>query len=408
MEKRWKVLGCIAAVVAALGAGAQTARAPAAGAPVRIGVLTDMSSLFSDIGGQGSVIATRMAIEDFGGSVLGRPIELVSADHQNKPDVAANKAREWFDTQKVSVIVDLLPSGVALSVADVARQKNKLVLVSGGGTTRLTNENCSPNTVHYTYDTYALASNTVSALMKQGRDSWFFLTVDYALGQSLEKDASDTVRAANGRVVGAVRHPTNSPDLSSYLLQAQASNAKVIALADAGGDTINAIKQANEFGLLKSGKQTLAGLHVFISDVHSIGLQQAQGMLLTTGFYWDRDDETRKWSRRFFERHKRMPTMVHAGVYSSVMHYLKAIQAAGTDDTQAVMGRMRSMPINDFFARNGRIREDGRMVHDMLLVEVKKPSESKSPWDYYHVKSVIPGEQAFLPLSKSICALVKR
>lgn len=407
MEKRWKVLGCIAAMVAALGAGAQTARAPA-GAPVRIGVLTDMSSLFSDIGGQGSVIATRMAIEDFGGSVLGRPIELVSADHQNKPDVAANKAREWFDTQKVSVIVDLLPSGVALSVADVARQKNKLVLVSGGGTTRLTNENCSPNTVHYTYDTYALASNTVSALMKQGRDSWFFLTVDYALGQSLEKDASDTVRAANGRVVGAVRHPTNSPDLSSYLLQAQASNAKVIALADAGGDTINAIKQANEFGLLKSGKQTLAGLHVFISDVHSIGLQQAQGMLLTTGFYWDRDDETRKWSRRFFERHKRMPTMVHAGVYSSVMHYLKAIQAAGTDDTQAVMGRMRSMPINDFFARNGRIREDGRMVHDMLLVEVKKPSESKSPWDYYHVKSVIPGEQAFLPLSKSVCALVKR
>jgi len=407
MEKRWKVLGCIAAVVAALSAGAQTARAPA-GAPVRIGVLTDMSSLFSDIGGQGSVIATRMAIEDFGGSVLGRPIELVSADHQNKPDVAANKAREWFDTQKVSVIVDLLPSGVALSVADVARQKNKLVLVSGGGTTRLTNENCSPNTVHYTYDTYALASNTVSALMKQGRDSWFFLTVDYALGQSLEKDASDTVRAANGRVVGAVRHPTNSPDLSSYLLQAQASNAKVIALADAGGDTINAIKQANEFGLLKSGKQTLAGLHVFISDVHSIGLQQAQGMLLTTGFYWDRDDETRKWSRRFFERHKRMPTMVHAGVYSSVMHYLKAIQAAGTDDTQAVMGRMRSMPINDFFARNGRIREDGRMVHDMLLVEVKKPSESKSPWDYYHVKSVIPGEQAFLPLSKSVCALVKR
>ncbi|UUZ77165.1 ABC transporter substrate-binding protein [Polaromonas sp. P1(28)-13] len=406
MKKRWKVLGCIAAVVAALGAGAQTARAPAS-APVRIGVLTDMSSLFSDIGGQGSVIATRMAIEDFGGSVLGRPIELVSADHQNKPDVAANKAREWFDTQKVNVIVDLLPSGVALSVADVARQKNKLVLVSGGGTTRLTNENCSPNTVHYTYDTYALASNTVSALMKQGRDTWFFLTVDYALGQSLEKDASDTVRAANGRVVGAVRHPTNSPDLSSYLLQAQASNAKVIALADVGGDTINAIKQANEFGLLKSGKQTLAGLHVFISDVHSIGLQQAQGMLLTTGFYWDLDDETRKWSRRFFERHKRMPTMVHAGVYSSVMHYLKAIQAAGTDDTQAVMGRMRSMPINDFFARNGRIREDGRMVHDMLLVEVKKPSESKSPWDYYHVKSVIPGEQAFLPLSKSVCPLVK-
>ncbi|MGH8435323.1 MAG: ABC transporter substrate-binding protein [Pseudomonas sp.] len=407
MNKLWKVLGCSVAVAVAMSAGAQTA-GPATGSPVRIGVLTDMSSLFSDIGGQGSVVAARMAIEDFGGSVLGRPIELISADHQNKPDVAANKAREWFDTRQVSAIVDLLPSSVALAVADVARQKNKLVLVSGAGTTRLTNENCSPNTVHYVYDTYALASNTVKALMSQGRDSWFFLTVDYALGQSLEKDASDAVRAGKGKIIGAVRHPTNSPDLASYLLQAQASNAKVIAMANAGGDTINVVKQAHEFGLLKSDKQVLAGLHVFISDIEAIGLQQAQGMLLTTGFYWDLNDETRKWSRRFFERHKRMPTMVHAGVYSSVSHYLKAIQVTGNDETQAVMSTMRSTPINDFFAKNGRIREDGRMVHDMLLVEVKKPSESKAPWDFYRVKSVIPGEQAFLPLSQSTCSLVKR
>jgi branched-chain amino acid transport system substrate-binding protein len=392
----------------ALGSAGASAQTGISGDVVKIGVLTDMTSLFSDIGGQGSVIAARMAVEDFGGKVMGKPIEVVTADHQNKTDVAGSKAREWFDTQNVDVIVDLLPSSVALAVADIAKQKNKIVLVSGGGTSRLTNESCSPNTVHYTYDTYALASNTVNALMKQGYDSWYFITVDYALGQSLEKDASDAVLANKGKVVGKVVHPTNSSDMASYLLQAQASGAKVIALANAGGDTINSVKQAEQFGILKSGKQVLAGLHVFISDIHSLGLPLAQGMVLTTGFYWDLNDETRAWSKRFFERHKRMPTMAQAGVYSSVTHYLKAIKASQTDDTATVMAKMKSTPVNDFFAKNGKIRADGRMVHDMLLVEVKKPAESRAPWDYYKVRAVIPGDQAFIPLAKSACPLVKK
>lgn len=376
--------------------------------PVKIGVMTDMSSLFSDIGGDGSVVAAKMAIEDFGGKVLGKPIELISADHQNKPDVAANLAREWYDKDKVSAIVDLLPSGVALSVSEIARQKNKIVLVSGGGTTRLTNESCNPNTVHYVYDTYALARNTVAALIERGKKTWYFLTVDYALGASLEKDAADAVVARGGKVLGQSKHPTNTADMSGLILKAQASNAEAIGLANAGGDTIRVVNQAREFGLNANGKQTLAGLHVFISDINAIGLQNAQGMILTTGFYWDLNDDTRKWSRRFFERHKRMPTMAQAGVYSSTMHYLNAVKAAGTDDTQAVMAKMRSMPINDFFAKNGYIREDGRMIHDMYLVQVKSPAESKSPWDYYKILATIPGKDAFMPLSKSVCPLVKK
>ena len=376
--------------------------------PVKIGVMTDMSSLFSDIGGEGSVVAAKMAIEDFGGRVLGKPIELISADHQNKPDVAANLAREWYDKDKVSAIVDLLPSGVALSVSEIARQKNKIVLVSGGGTTRLTNENCNPNTVHYVYDTYALARNTVAALIERGKKTWYFLTVDYALGASLEKDAADAVVAGGGKVLGQSKHPTNTADMSGLILKAQASNAEAIGLANAGGDTIRVVNQAREFGLNANGKQTLAGLHVFISDIHAIGLKNAQGMILTTGFYWDLNDDTRKWSRRFFERHKRMPTMAQAGVYSSTMHYLNAVKAAGTDDTQTVMAKMRSMPINDFFAKNGYIREDGRMIHDMYLVQVKSPAESKSPWDYYKILTTIPGKDAFMPLSKSVCPLVKK
>lgn len=375
---------------------------------VKIGVMTDMSSLFSDIGGPGSVVAAQMAIDDFGGKVLGKPIQLISADHQNKPDVAANKAREWYDAEKVSVIVDLLPSGVALSVAEIARQKNKIVLISGGGTTRLTNENCSPNTIHYVYDTYSLATNTVTALMKRGKDSWYFITVDYALGASLVKDATSAIKDGGGKVLGEVKHPTNTSDMAGFLLQAQASNAKAIALASAGGDTIRQVNQAAEFGIGTSGKQTLAGLHVFITDIHSMGLQKAKGMILTTGFYWDLNDDTRKWSRRFFEKHKRMPTMAQAGVYSSTMHYLQAVKVTGTDDPQKVLAKMRSTPINDFFAKNGQIREDGRMIHDMLLVEVKSPEESKSPWDYYKVLNVIPGKDAFLPLSKSVCPLVKK
>ena len=376
--------------------------------PVKIGVMTDMSSLFSDIGGEGSVVAAKMAIEDFGGRVLGKPIELISADHQNKPDVAANLAREWYDKDKVSAIVDLLPSGVALSVSEIARQKNKIVLVSGGGTTRLTNENCNPNTVHYVYDTYALARNTVAALIERGKKTWYFLTVDYALGASLEKDAADAVVAGGGKVLGQSKHPTNTADMSGLILKAQASNAEAIGLANAGGDTIRVVNQAREFGLNANGKQTLAGLHVFISDIHAIGLKNAQGMILTTGFYWDLNDDTRKWSRRFFERHKRMPTMAQAGVYSSTMNYKNAVKAAGTDDTQAVMAKMRSMPINDFFAKNGYIREDGRMIHDMYLVQVKSPAESKSPWDYYKILTTIPGKDAFMPLSKSVCPLVKK
>jgi branched-chain amino acid transport system substrate-binding protein len=376
--------------------------------PVKIGVMTDMSSLFSDIGGRGSVIAAQMAIEDFGGSVLGKPIQLLTSDHQNKPDVASAKAREWFDEDKVNAIVDLLPSGVALAVADVAKQKNKIVLISGGGTTRLTNESCSRNTVHYTYDTYALATNTVNALMQKNLKSWYFLTVDYALGASLEKDATDAILAGGGQVLGSIKHPTNSSDMSSFLLKAQSSNAQVIALANAGGDTTMAVNQAYEFGLLNSGKQTLAGLHVFISDIHSVGLKKAQGMLLTTGFYWDLNDQTRTWSRRFFERHKRMPTMVHAGVYSSMMHYLQAIKASGSSDTEVVMAKMKSTPIHDFFAKNGYIREDGRMIHDMYLVQVKSPTEATTPWDYYKVVRTIPGKDAFMPLSKSVCSFIKK
>ncbi len=377
----------------------------AASGPVKVGVLTDMTSLFADIGGQGSAIALRMAVEDFGGPLLGKPIEVLTADHQNKADIAANKAREWFDVQGVDMITDLLPSSVALAVSDVGRQKNKVIIINGGGTSRLTGEACSPNTIHYTYDTYALSTNTVNALMDKGLDSWFFLTVDYALGHSLEADAVQAVKARGGKVLGAVRHPVNASDLASYLLQAQGSKAQVIALADAGGDFTNAVKQADQFGLRKSGKQSLAGLHVFISDIHSLGLEQAQGMVLTTGFYWNLNAATRAWSRRFFEKTKRMPTMVHAGVYSSTMHYLNAVKAAGTKEPQAVLAKMRERPINDFFATNGRIQTNGRMVHDMLLVEVKKPSESKEPWDYYNVKAVIPGASAFIPQAKSGCKL---
>jgi branched-chain amino acid transport system substrate-binding protein len=279
--------------------------------------------------------------------------------------------------------------------------------VNGAGSTRLTNEDCTPNTIHYAYDTYALANGTGNAIVKQGGDTWFFLTADYAFGQSLEKDTSEVVKAAGGKVLGSVRHPLSTLDFSSYLLQAQASKAKIIGLANAGGDTINAIKAANEFGIT-SGGQSLAGLLVFISDVHSLGLKTAQGMMLTTGFYWDYNDETRKWAKRFFDKHKKMPTMVQAGVYSSTMHYLKAVQATGTDEAGAVMAKMKSTPVKDFFAANGKIREDGRMVHDMYLAQVKKPDESKYPWDYYTIKTVIPAEQAFQPLSKSACALVKK
>jgi branched-chain amino acid transport system substrate-binding protein len=373
---------------------------------VKIGVMTDMSSIFSDIGGKGSVIAAQMAVADFGGKVLGVPIEVVTADHQNKTDVAATRAREWFDTQKVDMVTDLLPSSVSLAVADVAKQKNRVAIVNGGGTTRLTNEDCSPNTIHYTYDTYALTHGTVKALAAKGGNSWYFVTVDYALGASLEKDAEEAIKETGGKVLGKIKHPVNTSDLSSYLLQAQGSGAKVIALANAGGDAVNAIKSAQQFMIGRDGKQTLASLHLFISDVHSAGLEAAQNMVLTTAFYWDRNEATRAWSQRFYDKFKKMPTMDHAGIYSSTMHYLQAINDAGTDDPKTVIAMMKKTPINDFFATNGKIREDGLMVHDMFLVRVKSPAQSKKPWDYYEVLQTIPGDQAFKPLAQSKCSLI--
>jgi branched-chain amino acid transport system substrate-binding protein len=398
----------LAACVAALLAAAPAALAQVSDGVVKIGLILDMSSLYADITGEGSVTAARMAIEDFGGKVLGKPIELVFADHQNKADIAASKAREWFDQEKVDAILDVAASATALAVVEVARQKNRIAVFNGPGSVRITNEACSPVTVHYTYDTYALANGTGRAVVKGGGDTWFFITADYAFGQALEKDTSDVVKELGGRVLGSARAPLNASDFSSFLLQAQNSGAKVIGLANAGGDFINAMKAAAEFGVTQSGRQSLAGLLVYINDVHALGLKTTQGLLLTEAFYWDMDDETRAWSRRFFERMKKMPNMSQAGVYSSTLHYLKAVKAAGTDETSAVMRKMKEMPINDFFARNGHIREDGRMVHDMYLFEVKKPAESKTPWDYYKLRATIPAAQAFQPLAKSACPLVKK
>ena len=375
---------------------------------VKIGVLTDMSGLYSDVGGEGAVVAAKMAIEDAGGKVLGKPIELISSDHQNKADIAANKAREWYDTQKVDMIAELLNSAVGLAVQEVGKQKKRITMNSGAAASRLTGADCSPYGVHWTYDTYALSNGTGKAMVKRGGDTWYFLTADYAFGKNLEKDTTAVVKANGGKVLGSVLHPLSSADFSSYLLQAQASKAKVIGLANAGGDTINSVKQANEFGITKGGQQ-LAGLLVFDTDIDSIGLPIAQGMYLTTGFYWDMNDDSRKWAKRFGERHKgKMPTMVQAGVYSQVSHYLKAIVAAGTDDPDTVMKKMRDMPINDFFAKNGKLREDGRMVHDMYLAQVKKPSESKGRWDNLKIVQTIPGDQAFRSLKDSECALVKK
>jgi branched-chain amino acid transport system substrate-binding protein len=349
-----------------------------------------------------------MSVEDFQNQQNGGAfkIDLVSPAHQTTGDLAPNKAREWFERDGVDMITDLVTTSTALAVMPVAKEKNRITIVSGAASTLITGKNCTDTNVHYVYDTYALANGTGKAVVKQGGDTWFFLTADYAFGHSLEKDTSDVVVANGGKVLGSVRHPFPGTDFSSFLLKAQASGAKVIGLANAGTDTTNAIKQAAEFGI--TPKQTLAGLLMFITDVHSLSLKTAQGMYLTEGFYWDLNDETRAWSKRFFERHKKMPTMVHAGVYSSTMHYLKAIQAAGTDDTKAVMAKMKSTPINDFFAKNGHIREDGRHVHDFYLLQVKKPEESKYAWDYYNVRQTIPAVDAVLPLAKSDCPLVKK
>jgi branched-chain amino acid transport system substrate-binding protein len=396
------------ALAAALAASvAAPAHAQVSDNMVRIGVLTDLSGLYSDLTGQGAVLATQMAVDDFiAREKPGFKVEVIAADHQNKGDIAANKAREWFERDKVDVATELVTTSVALAVQKIAKDKNRLALISGAASTRITNEDCNDVTVHWTYDTYAVANGTAKAMVKQGGKSWYFVTADYAFGHSLEKDAGDVVKANGGTVLGAVRHPFPGSDFSSYLLRAQTSGAQVIGLANAGGDLINSIKQAAEFGITQ--KQSLAALLMFITDVHSLGLKATQNMYLTEGFYWDLNDETRAWSRRFFDKHKRMPTMVQAGQYSAVMHYLKAVKATGTDDTQKVMAQMKRTPINDFFAKNGRIRDDGRMVHDMYLLQVKKPAESKSPWDYYHVRAVIPAAEAFQPLSASRCPMLKK
>ncbi|MGL4309513.1 MAG: ABC transporter substrate-binding protein [Paracoccaceae bacterium] len=394
---RKMLLGASAAAMVASGAAAEISDGK-----VKIGLLTDMSGTYSDIAGPGAVAAAEMAIADFGGTVAGMPIELVSADHQNKADIAANTAREWGDTGQVDVFAELVTTSVAMAVFEVAKQQNKIALVSGAASSPLTNDACIPSGLHWTYNTRALAVGTGSAVVAEGGDSWFFLTADYAFGQSLEADVTKIVQAAGGTVMGSVKHPFPASDFSSFVLQAQASGAKVIGLANAGADTINAIKAANEFGLV-SGGQSIAALLFFISDVHALGLDTAQGILLTTGFYWDMDDDTRAWSQKFFDKTGKMPTMVQAGVYSSVTHYLKAVEATGTDATDTVVAKMREMPVNDFFAKNGVLRSDGRMVHDMYLARVKKPEESKGPWDYYEILRTIPGEEAYGALEESTC-----
>jgi branched-chain amino acid transport system substrate-binding protein len=374
---------------------------------VKLGVLNDRSGVYSDLTGEGSVIAARMAVEDFKAAEKGIKVEVVAADHQNKPDIGASIARQWYDQDGVDVILDVPTSSVALAVNGLAREKNKILINSGGGTSDLTGAQCSPNTVHWTYDTWALANGTGGAMVKRGGDTWFFVTADYAFGHALERDTSALVTKAGGKVVGAVRHPFPGQDFASFLLQAQSSGAKVIGLANAGGDFTNTMKQAAEFGIVQGG-QSLAGLLVFITDVHSLGLQVAQGLVMTEAFYWDQNDQTRAWAKRFGERNGgKMPTMVHAGVYAGALHYLKAVEALKGKDTAKVMAKMKEMPTDDPLFGKGRIRQDGRKIHDMYLFEVKKPSESKGPWDLYKQLATTPADQAFRPLNEGGCPLVK-
>jgi branched-chain amino acid transport system substrate-binding protein len=398
-------LAALAGLVAALGLGA-AAQAQISGDVVKIGVMNDMSDLYADISGPGSAEAARMVVADFGGSVNGKKIEIVTADHQNKPDIGGAIARQWYDNDGVDVIVDVPTSSVALAVQDLARSKQKAFLISGAASSDLTGKACGPTSVHWTYDTIALANGTGSAVVKAGGDSWFFLTADYAFGHALERDTANVVKNSGGKVLGQVRHPLNTSDFSSYLLQAQASKAKVIGLANAGGDTINSIKQAAEFGIVASG-QKLAGLLVFITDVHSLGLKTANGLQLTEAFYWDQNDQTRAWSKKFFEKMNRQPSMVHAGVYGAVTHYLNAIKATGSDDGVTVVKKMKETPVNDFMTKNGKIHEDGRLIRDMYLFEVKTPEESKGAWDYYKPVGTIPGEEAFKRPGGNQCPLVK-
>jgi branched-chain amino acid transport system substrate-binding protein len=373
---------------------------------VKLGVLNDQSAIYSDLSGQGSVVAARIAVEDHGGTAAGKKIEVIFADHQNKPDIGSATASRWYDTERVDAIVDVPVSSVALAVQEVARQRNRIVLFSAAGTSDLTGKACAPGGFHWTFDTVALAKGTASAVTKAGGDTWFFLTADYAFGHTMETDARRYIQKAGGKVLGGVRHPMNTTDYSSFLLQAQGSKAKVLGLANAGGDTINTIKGASEFGLVQGG-QKLAGLLLFLTDIHSLGLKTAQGIQLTESFYWDLNDKTRAWSKRFAERHGgKMPTMVHAGVYSAVSHYLKAVNAAGTDRTAEVAAKMKERPVDDFMTDNAAIRKDGRVMRKFYLFEVKAPSESKAPWDYYKLIREIPAEEASRPTGEGGCPLV--
>jgi branched-chain amino acid transport system substrate-binding protein len=392
-----------AAVLTALFSG--TAAGLAAEAAVKIGILNDQSSLYADETGKGSVVAAQMAAED-AGPVLGKKVEVIFADHQNKADLGSSIARQWYDVDGVDVIADAGPSSIALAVEEVSREKMKLVLFSGPASSDITGSHCSPYAAHWTYDTYALAHGTGATVVKQGGDTWFFITADYAFGYALERDTGEVIKAANGKILGDVKVPLNTADFSSFLLKAQGSKAKIIGLANAGGDTMNSIKQGAEFGIAQGG-QKFAALLMFISDVHSLGLQAAQGLQFTSAFYWDMNDQTRAWSKRYFERMHSMPTMNHAGVYSAVHHYLDAVKALGTKDPDKVMAKMRATPINDFMTRNGTLRIDGRVVRDMYLLQVKKPEESKYPWDYLKVLDTIPGDKAFRPLNAGGCPLVK-
>jgi len=403
MVRRTVMLSVLVHACLLIGSGPLAAQT--AGSVLRLGVLNDQSGPYSDASGVAAVEATRMAVADFGGSVLGRRVEVLGADHQNKADVGLAIARRWIDQENVSAILDVPNSAVALAVQQLTREKNRIALYSGAASSDLTGTACSPVGVQWTYDTYSLANSTAKALLGQGADSWFFLTADYAFGQALERDAAAFVRAAGGQVLGSARHPVGSTDFSSYLLQAQAAGAKVIGLANAGGDTANALRQGHEFGLQRSG-QRFAGFLMFITDVHAVGLEAAQGLQLTAAFYWDMNPDARAWSRRFFKRFKRMPTMSQAGSYTSTLHLLRAIEAAGTDEARAVVAKMKELPINDFMAREGRVREDGRAMRDMYLFEVKAPAESREPWDYYRLVRTIPAQEAFRPMAEGGCTLV--
>ncbi len=398
----------LSSIAVALAVSAGAVQAQVSDGVIKIGVLNDMSGLYADLTGPGSVVAARMAVEDFGAAKKGMKVEIISADHQNKPDVGSTIARTWYDTDKVDVIVDVPTSSVALAVSQITRDKGKAFLVSGAATSDLTGKACSPNTIHWTYDTWMLANGTGNAIVKTGGDSWYFLTADYAFGHALERDTEAVVLKTGGKVLGKVRHPLSTQDFSSFLLQAQASKAKIIGLANAGGDTINSIKQAAEFGIVKGG-QNLAGLLVFLTDVKALGLQTAQGLIFTETFYWDQNDASRAFAKRFSEQAPRnnYPTMIHAGVYSAVLHYLKAVEAIKSDDGTKVIAQMKKMPTDDPLFGKGSIRADGRKLHPALLVEVKKPAESKGPWDLYKIRTTLPAEQAFRPMSEGDCPLVK-